>query len=84
VSLENRNTNLLINDMNLTKRRLAETVEALEVLVNMYVKNKGTANEFISCITPESSCRMTGVQRRRDTCWRAWDKARKVIEKVKP
>ena len=42
----------LIGDMNFTKKKLAEALAALEGLVKLYVANKGTEHEFISCITP--------------------------------
>ena len=46
----------------------------LEALVNMYVANKGTKSEFISCITPE---------KRTSHCWLLWTRAGDVLKRKK-
>ncbi len=47
-----------------------ELVEALEELVDAYIRNQGTEHEFVSCITPK------GIPD-------YWQKARAVLKKVK-
>ena len=53
--------------------------DALQVLVNMYVNNRGTDSEFITCITPRGAYSMTKKERKKNTVWKAWDKARKLL-----
>lgn len=56
--------------------------EALEVLIEMYVRNQNSkfgGSEFIACITPPSASEMTPAQRRKDKTWKAWDDARSAI-----
>lgn len=53
----------------------------LKNLVNLYVQNKGTVHEFISCITPKSACEMSTEERIKDSIWSVWDRARALLEK---
>lgn len=63
-------------------RENTELRTILEILVNMYVANRGSdgtfprPNEFICCITPRHASDMTPVERRLDITWSAWDAAR--------
>ena len=82
-TLAHRNAVNLISDMNFTKKRLAEALAALEGLVKLYVANKGTEHEFISCITPSHASDLTRRERKQCRVWKAWDKAVKVIERAK-
>jgi hypothetical protein len=52
---------------------------ALERLVALYVANRGTDSEFISCITPLSASKMTYAQRRACKVWRAFDSAGELL-----
>ena len=82
-TLAHRNALNLIGDMNFTKKRLAEALAALDGLVKLYVANKGTRHEFISCITPSHASDMTKRERKQCRVWKAWDKAVKVIDTAK-
>lgn len=55
--------------------------EILEELIDMYIANRGTSSEFISCITPPNFSDMTILQRRKNKCWSTWDKARRAVGK---
>jgi hypothetical protein len=58
--------------------------KCLATLVKMYVANRGTDGEFISCITPDNASSMTKKERRESKTWRAWDSARRALgEKLK-
>lgn len=60
-----------------------ELIEAAEAIVKMYVANRGTDHEFISCITPPHASEMTKKERKQQKNWAAWDRLRTAIEQVK-
>jgi len=53
---------------------IKEQDEILSALVDMYVANKGTKQEFISCITPE---------KRTSHTWLLWTQAMRILKKTK-
>lgn len=53
--------------------------EALRTLVDLYVKNQGSKNEVITCITPKPARDMSFTERRESKCWRAFDNARDLL-----
>ncbi len=72
------NDALLKEIQNLIDQRDA-LVKALRELVDMYVANKGTKSEFITCITPPVSSQMSVEQRAKSKTWKAWDNAREAL-----
>lgn len=59
-----------------------DLAEALATLVQLYVANPGTKQEFITCITPPSASAMTEEMRIQDPLWSAFDKARAALQKA--
>lgn len=64
------------------KRRHLEKIlshvrDAAEKLIVMYVANRGTSHEYISCITPKHACHLTLKQRLESDVWSAWDGLRR-------
>ena len=53
-------------------KKCEELKKILNGLIDMYVANKGTANEFISCITPEKRISHT---------WLLWTRAMQISKK---
>ncbi len=58
-------------------------LKACEVLVELYVANKGSKHEFIKCVTPKSGYKLTQKQRASCKFWAAWDAARDAIGAAK-
>jgi hypothetical protein len=65
-------------------QREKKLYRALEALVDLYVANRGTESEFISCITPRHGSDMTFRERRKSECWSAWDNAMELLDKQPP
>ena len=61
------------------KRQNDDLKDALEALVKMYVMNRNSEYEFITCITPPNASDLTPDQRRESKTWRAWDRARALL-----
>lgn len=59
------------NETRTTERQLKAAQRALRTLVGMYIANRGSAGEFISCITPPHRT----DAKRGDRHWKAWDAA---------
>lgn len=71
----------------MTKEKLIKEqlnlIKSAEALIELYIANPDTVNEFISCITPKHASAMTFQERRKDRCWRAWDNLREAVEKAR-
>ncbi len=59
--------------------QMAVMEAALDQLVSLYVKNKGTDGEYIACITPEHRKYLNAKEIKGSECWKAWDDARRAL-----